>query len=92
MNFQSSQNSNSLTLVALDGFPLVSPGDDIAALILEPIQGEGGDNHFRGEYLRSLRELALENEFLLIFDEVQTGIGITVKCGLIRILMEQYQI
>tara|TARA_Y100000590_G_scaffold469415_1_gene656863 strand:- start:3005 stop:4321 length:1317 start_codon:yes stop_codon:yes gene_type:complete len=53
--------------------------DDIAALILEPIQGEGGDNHFRGEYLRSLRELALENEFLLIFDEVQTGIGITGK-------------
>ena len=35
MNFQSSQNSNSLTLVALDGFPLVSPGDDIAALILQ---------------------------------------------------------
>ncbi|MEC9050454.1 MAG: L-lysine 6-transaminase [Candidatus Neomarinimicrobiota bacterium] len=53
--------------------------DDIAALILEPIQGEGGDNHFRGEYLRSLRELALENEFLLIFDEGQTGIGITGK-------------
>ena len=53
--------------------------DDIAALILEPIQGEGGDNHFRGEYLQALRELALENEFLLIFDEVQTGIGITGK-------------
>ena len=51
--------------------------DDIAALILEPIQGEGGDNHFRGEYLRTLRALSLENEFLLIFDEVQTGIGIT---------------
>ena len=53
--------------------------DDIAALIVEPIQGEGGDNHFRGEYLQALRELALENEFLLIFDEVQTGIGITGK-------------
>ena len=53
--------------------------DDIAALIVEPIQGEGGDNHFRGEYLKALRELALENEFLLIFDEVQTGIGITGK-------------
>ncbi|MEC8900077.1 MAG: L-lysine 6-transaminase, partial [Candidatus Neomarinimicrobiota bacterium] len=53
--------------------------DDIAALIVEPIQGEGGDNHFRGEYLQTLRELALENEFLLIFDEVQTGIGITGK-------------
>ena len=53
--------------------------DDIAALIVEPIQGEGGDNHFRGEYLQTLRELALENEFLLIFDEIQTGIGITGK-------------
>ncbi|MEC7747312.1 MAG: L-lysine 6-transaminase [Candidatus Neomarinimicrobiota bacterium] len=53
--------------------------NDIAALIVEPIQGEGGDNHFRGEYLQALRELALENEFLLIFDEVQTGIGITGK-------------
>jgi len=53
--------------------------DDIAALIIEPIQGEGGDNHFRGEFLRRLRTLADENEFLLIFDEVQTGVGLTGK-------------
>ena len=51
--------------------------DDIAAIIIEPIQGEGGDNHFRSEFLRSLRELADENEALLIFDEVQTGVGLT---------------
>jgi L-lysine 6-transaminase len=51
--------------------------DDIAALILEPIQGEGGDNHFRPEFLRKLRELADENEFLLIFDEIQTGFATT---------------
>ena len=49
--------------------------DDIAALILEPIQGEGGDNHFRPELFRRLRALADELEFLLIFDEVQTGVG-----------------
>ena len=55
--------------------------DDIAALIIEPIQGEGGDNHFRKEYLIKLKELSLENDFLLIFDEVQTGVGITGKCG-----------
>ncbi len=54
-------------------------GDDIAALIIEPIQGEGGDNHVRGEFLRELRRLADEHEFLLIFDEVQTGVGITGK-------------
>jgi L-lysine 6-transaminase len=51
--------------------------DDIACIILEPIQGEGGDNHFRPEFLRALRTLADENEALLIFDEVQTGVGIT---------------
>jgi L-lysine 6-transaminase len=51
--------------------------DDIAALILEPIQGEGGDNHFRPELFRRLRALADELEFLLIFDEVQTGMGLT---------------
>ena len=52
-------------------------GHDIAALIVEPIQGEGGDNHFRPEYLARLRELADRHEFLLIFDEVQTGFGTT---------------
>ncbi|MGB9703025.1 MAG: L-lysine 6-transaminase [Candidatus Kapaibacteriota bacterium] len=51
--------------------------DDIAAIIIEPIQGEGGDNHFRPEFLQSLRTLADENEALLIFDEVQTGGGLT---------------
>ncbi len=53
--------------------------DEIAGLILEPIQGEGGDNHFRREFLRQLRDLADELEFLLIFDEVQTGFGTTGK-------------
>jgi L-lysine 6-transaminase len=51
--------------------------DDVAALIIEPIQGEGGDNHFRPELFARLRRLADELEFLLIFDEVQTGVGLT---------------
>jgi L-lysine 6-transaminase len=51
--------------------------DDIAAILIEPIQGEGGDNHFRREFLQELRDLADENEALLIFDEVQTGVGLT---------------
>src|SRR5690349_5735154 len=54
-------------------------GIDIAAIIIEPIQGEGGDNHFRGEWLRKLREICDENDILLIFDEVQTGLGTTGK-------------
>ena len=52
-------------------------GIDIAAIIIEPIQGEGGDNHFRGEWLRTLRKICDENEMLLIFDEVQCGMGAT---------------
>jgi L-lysine 6-transaminase len=52
-------------------------GTDIAAIIIEPIQGEGGDNHFRGEFLKKLRAICDENEMLLIFDEVQTGLGTT---------------
>src|SRR5207245_3107033 len=52
-------------------------GTDIAAIIIEPIQGEGGDNHFRGEWLRKLREICDESDILLIFDEVQTGLCTT---------------
>ncbi|HEX2252112.1 MAG TPA: L-lysine 6-transaminase [Thermoanaerobaculia bacterium] len=48
-----------------------------ACIIVEPIQGEGGDNHFRPEFLRELRRLADEHELLLIFDEIQTGFGTT---------------
>lgn len=51
--------------------------DDIACIIIEPIQAEGGDNHFRPEFLRALRDVAHEHDALLIFDEVQTGMGLT---------------
>ncbi|MEA2007706.1 MAG: L-lysine 6-transaminase [Chloroflexota bacterium] len=54
------------------------PGD-IAALIIEPIQGEGGDHHFRPEFFQALRALADEHEFLFIVDEVQSGMGVTGK-------------
>jgi L-lysine 6-transaminase len=53
--------------------------DDIACIIIEPIQGEGGDNHFRREFFERLRTICDENEMLLIFDEVQTGVGMTGK-------------
>ena len=58
---------------------LLDNPDDVACMILEPIQGEGGDNHFRPEYFKEVKQLSLENDFLLIYDEVQTGIGITGK-------------
>jgi L-lysine 6-transaminase len=58
---------------------LAQKATDIAAIIIEPIQGEGGDNHFRAEFFQTLRRLCDENEVLLIFDEVQCGMGITGK-------------
>ena len=53
--------------------------DDIAALIIEPIQGEGGDNHFRKEFFHMLRKLCNEHEMMFILDEIQTGVGLTGK-------------
>lgn len=53
--------------------------NDIAVIIIEPIQCEGGDNFFRKEFFMKLREIADDNEILLMFDEVQTGIGMTGK-------------
>jgi L-lysine 6-transaminase len=50
---------------------------DIAAICLEPIQAEGGDHHFRTEFLAALKAVAHEHDALLIFDEVQTGVGLT---------------
>jgi len=58
---------------------IAAKGIDIAAIIIEPVQGEGGDNHFRGEFLQTLRRICDENDILLIFDEVQCGMGITGK-------------
>lgn len=53
--------------------------DDIAAIIIEPIQCEGGDIHLRKEFFQALRRVADENEILLILDEIQTGLGVTGK-------------
>lgn len=50
---------------------------DIACFIAEPVQGEGGDRHMRPEFFAAMRELCDEFDALLIFDEVQTGCGIT---------------
>ncbi|MGQ9706922.1 MAG: L-lysine 6-transaminase [bacterium] len=47
----------------------------ISAIIIEPIQAEGGDNHFRGEFFKALREITYNEDILLIYDEVQTGMG-----------------
>ncbi len=53
--------------------------DEICAILIEPIQSEGGDNHFRKEFFEKLRKLADQHECLLIYDEIQTGVGLTGK-------------
>jgi L-lysine 6-transaminase len=53
--------------------------DDVCAIIIEPILAEGGDLHLRKEFFEELRKLADENEALLIYDEIQTGVGLTGK-------------
>jgi acetylornithine/N-succinyldiaminopimelate aminotransferase len=52
-------------------------GDDTACILVEPVQGEGGIHPARPEFLARSRELADEHGALLVFDEVQTGVGRT---------------
>ncbi|HWJ52371.1 MAG TPA: L-lysine 6-transaminase, partial [Propionibacteriaceae bacterium] len=66
------QRALSQARAAFDAHP-----HDIAAFIAEPIQGEGGDNHLRPEFLRAMLELAHAHDALFILDEVQTGVGTT---------------
>jgi len=72
-----------------DGFDQVAFGDlklvekaivpETAAILIEPIQGEGGLRPATAEFLRGLRKLCDEHGLMLIFDEVQTGVGRTGK-------------
>jgi acetylornithine/N-succinyldiaminopimelate aminotransferase len=73
----------------VDGFDQVPFGDEAAlraaitdetaAILLEPVQGEGGLRGFPEEFMRMLRQLCDEKGLLLILDEVQTGVGRTGK-------------
>ncbi|MBG6155176.1 acetylornithine/N-succinyldiaminopimelate aminotransferase [Labrenzia sp. EL_159] len=54
-------------------------GPQTAAIAIEPIQGEGGIKEMQPEFLRALRQLCDDNGLLLIFDEIQTGVGRTGK-------------
>jgi acetylornithine/N-succinyldiaminopimelate aminotransferase len=73
----------------VEGFDSIPPGDlklveksigpETAAILIEPIQGEGGVHVLTPEFLRGLRRLCDQNGLLLIFDEVQTGVGRTGK-------------
>src|SRR5690348_10650992 len=50
---------------------------DIACFLAEPIQGEGGDNHMRPEFLQAMQAMCRDGDALFVLDEVQTGVGLT---------------
>jgi L-lysine 6-transaminase len=77
-NLRETENNESLALLNITEAIIANP-NKVACIIIEPIQAEGGDNHFRDEFFVQLRKICDEHEVLLIFDEVQTGIGITGK-------------
>ena len=66
--------ANDLPAIEQLGEPLA----DVVAVMVEPIQGEGGIKPLAPDYLKSLRDMCTANDWLLIFDEVQTGNG---RCG-----------
>ncbi|GAA5796204.1 hypothetical protein HPULCUR_001574 [Helicostylum pulchrum] len=49
----------------------------VAAVVIEPIQSEGGDNHASPDFFRKLQAICQNNDVLFIVDEVQTGVGAT---------------
>ena len=77
-NLEETIKQEQLALLHIQEAILANP-DEVACVIIEPIQAEGGDNHFRNEFFTELRKICDENEILLILDEVQTGIGMTGK-------------
>lgn len=77
-NLEETIKNEQLALLQIQEAILANP-NKVACIIIEPIQAEGGDNHFRDEFFVELRKICDENEVLLIFDEVQTGIGMTGK-------------
>ncbi|MCC6899990.1 MAG: aminotransferase class III-fold pyridoxal phosphate-dependent enzyme [Polyangiaceae bacterium] len=70
------QGAEARTLQSIEDL-LVRDGQRVAALIVEPIQGEGGDRHASPAFFRALRALLTKHEVALIVDEVQTGAGST---------------
>ena len=50
---------------------------DIACFLMEPVQGEGGDHHFRPAFLQAMQALCVEHDALFVLDEVQSGAGLT---------------
>ncbi|MBI2379117.1 MAG: L-lysine 6-transaminase [Deltaproteobacteria bacterium] len=76
-DLERTKRAEDATLAEIDQAYAQHGAHRIACIIIEPVQAEGGDRHFRPELLRKLREICDERESLLVFDEVQTGFGAT---------------
>lgn len=57
----------------------IAPADEVAAIVLEPVQGEGGYIVPPQKFIEELQEICTKNKMLLVFDEVQSGMGRTGK-------------
>ena len=77
-NLAATQAAEAATLAEIHEALAANP-NDVGAILLETIQGEGGDVHFRPEFLQALRDICDNEEIVLVFDEVQTGMGLTGK-------------
>ena len=88
LNEENINKTKELEKIALEQInqALAENPDEIACIILETIQAEGGDNFFRNEFHKELRRICDENEILYILDEVQTGMGLTGKMWLTKIM------
>jgi len=75
-NLEKTKSAEKVALNELEDI-LRGGADEICAFIIEPIQAEGGDRHFRPEFLRAVKDLCEKYDIMLIFDEVQTGMGMT---------------
>lgn len=77
-NLEATEQAEQASLAEIDAAIAADP-NGIAAILIETIQGEGGDNHFRPQFLQALRDRCDAHELLLIFDEIQCGFGMTGK-------------
>ena len=68
-----------LESISLNEIRIALEKKNVAAIIFETIQGEGGDNHFRSEFLQEVKDMADFHEAMFILDEIQCGMGITGK-------------
>ncbi|EPB68443.1 putative 4-aminobutyrate transaminase [Ancylostoma ceylanicum] len=75
LGFQGAFHGRSLCMLSVTRSKAIHKNHDVAAVIVEPIQAEGGDNYGSPEFFKGLQKITKENGICFIVDEVQTGGG-----------------